>query len=438
MKCLIIAAGRGKRLAHKGGSKPLAPVLGVPLIERVIRSAAQGGMDDFYVVTGYQGDRVSRFLDTLSRRCGIRITTIPNDQWDRENGLSVLKAEKFLTDRFALVMSDHLFDPSLLSDIKDMDLGPDEIILAVDRNRNNPLIDIDDVTKVRIRDGKVTDIGKDLSAFNAFDTGIFLCSPAIFSGISESIDNQKDSSLTGGVRCLAKAGKVRVFDIGSRFWIDVDDEMALNRAENALLSDLGAKHTDGPVSRYLNRPLSRLLSRRLAPYPVTPNQISLASFLLSLIAAALFCMPHYAALAGGGLLAQLASIIDGCDGEIARLKFLQSDFGGWFDAVLDRYADGFLLAGLTWYAFSARGDFITLFAGTMALIGSFMVSYTADKHDALLRRRVSGRLRIGRDIRVFMIFAGTLLNQPFWTLVLIAALMNGETVRRIHACRTER
>ena len=50
MKCLIIAAGNGSRLQQKGGSKPLVPILGVPLIERVIRSAMEGGADEFYVV----------------------------------------------------------------------------------------------------------------------------------------------------------------------------------------------------------------------------------------------------------------------------------------------------------------------------------------------------------------------------------------------------
>ncbi len=53
-RCLIIAAGKGSRLRQNGDSKPLAPILGVPLIERVIRCALEAGADDFYVVIGYQ------------------------------------------------------------------------------------------------------------------------------------------------------------------------------------------------------------------------------------------------------------------------------------------------------------------------------------------------------------------------------------------------
>jgi len=50
-------------------------------------------------------------------------------------------------------------------------------------------------------------------------------------------------------------------------------------------------------------------------------------------------------------LAQLSSILDGCDGEIARLKLLGSKYGGWFDQVLDRYSDLFIITGLTFHAY---------------------------------------------------------------------------------------
>jgi choline kinase len=75
MKCLIIAAGKGSRLRQWGDSKPLVPVLGVPLIERAIRSAMEAGADDFYVVTGYQREHVQDFLIRLAERLGTPITS---------------------------------------------------------------------------------------------------------------------------------------------------------------------------------------------------------------------------------------------------------------------------------------------------------------------------------------------------------------------------
>jgi len=436
MKCLIIAAGKGSRLWLKGQSKPLIPILGVALIERVIRSAMKAEIDDFYVVSGYQGDRVRNFLDDLARRCRVEITHIINDAWEEDNGLSVLKAWEHLNGPFLLLMGDHLFDPAILHDLARKPLGEGEVTLAVDTDTVNPLIDMDDVTRVKSENGKVLDIGKRLRAFNGFDTGMFLCTPGLFEAIERTGARHGDNSLTGGVRCLAAEGKVNVFDVRGRFWLDVDDPKDLERAERKLLDQMRDKPNDGPVSRYINRPVSVRISRYLTRLPVTPDQISLASFLCSLIAAGLFALSGYSALLAGGILAQFASIIDGCDGEVARLKYCESDFGGWFDAVLDRYADAFLLLGLTWHASRGGADAIVLLIGFLAIIGSFMLSYTADKHDSLMGARigVGMRLRIGRDVRVFIIFLGALFNQPFMALLVIAAMMNAETVRRVIVC----
>ncbi len=134
MKCLIIAAGKGSRLQQRGDSKPLVPILGVPLIERVIRAAMEAGADEFYVVIGYQGERVRLFLERLAERLAIRITPLVNEDWDKDNGLSVLQAREQLQDPFLLLMADHLFEPSLVRTLTTRTLTREEIALAVDSN----------------------------------------------------------------------------------------------------------------------------------------------------------------------------------------------------------------------------------------------------------------------------------------------------------------
>jgi len=434
MKCLILAAGEGRRICGEGESKPLIPLLGVPLIERVVRSALESGADEFYVVTGYEGERVRDFLKRLEERLKIRITPLVNDRWEEGNGLSVLKARDVLDEPFLLLMGDHLFDPQMARALIVHEPPEGGIALAVDKDLANPLVDTEDVTRVKVEDGRIRDIGKGLADFNGFDTGIFLCSSAIFNALDQSMEKDGDTTLSGGVRVLAAEGRANAVPV-SGFWIDVDDPPALKRAEKALLDRLRDKPNDGPVSRYLNRPLSALLSRRLVKVGIAPNQISLFSFLFSLVAAGLFALGGYPALAAGGILAQLASIIDGCDGEVARLKYRTSEFGGWLDAVLDRYADAFLLFGMTWHLMATKASGLILFTGFMAIIGSFMLSYTADKYDSLMLERIEtgggGRLRLGRDVRVFIIFLGAVTNQVLPALALIAIAMNLETVRRI-------
>lgn len=437
MKCLIIAAGQGTRLKTKGEVKPLVPLLGVPLIERVIRTAMQSGVHEFYVVTGYQGEKVGNFLKQLAKRLNIAVTIIHNEDWEKENGVSVLKAKDAMTEPFLLLMADHLFDTAIIRSLQGRPLNKGEVLLAVDTDKNNPLVDIDDVTKVRIKNGHILNIGKTIDDFDGFDTGCFLCTPAIFEALERACKIHNDTTLSAAIRVLAEDKHAKSVQTEG-FWIDVDDKNAFQKAEKALLDSLQGKSADGPVSRWLNRPVSIRLSKVLVNFNITPNQISFLSFMLSIVAAGFFALGDYLYLALGGIVAQFASIIDGSDGEVARLKYLTSDYGRWFDAILDRYADAFLLFGLIWYVYNHNPTSIVLGVGFLAIIGSFMVSYTADKYDKLMANRIGRGVRIGRDVRVFLIFLGAVLNQPYAVLIVIAVLMNLETIRRIVICRNDK
>ena len=431
MQCLILAAGKGERIRNKGDTKPLISFLGIPLIERVIYTCREAGLNDLYIVVGYNKDRIKERLRD-GEKYGVKIIYIENDQWEKGNGISCLQARDYADGKFILMMSDHVINKEILLRIKKEKITDDEIILAVDYNRKN-YIDIEDVTRVRVDGEKISDIGKNLRDYNGFDTGVFLCSPALFDALEKSLE-AGDDTLSGGIRYLARKGKAKALDIGDLFWIDVDTENSFKQGERILLKGL-KKKTDGPVSKILNRPLSIFLSRYLVKTPIKPNHISVISFLISVLAAAFFFIGNYTNLLIGGILAQFSSIIDGCDGEIARLKYQSTEFGGWFDAVLDRYADAFMVVGLTYYLWLLNPQVFIWLVGTLALLGTFMNSYTADKYDSYLIKKLKTSKytwRIGRDIRIFIIFLGSVTNQVLIALAILAFLTNLEVIRRVY------
>lgn len=237
MKCLIIAAGRGSRLSHKGDCKPLIEVGGTALINRVISTANRVGIINFLVVTGYNTEKIRSYLEGISLGKKIEIHFVHNNEWKKENGLSVLKAKDYINEKFILLMADHIFDPKILLKLKNQTIHENEIILAVDFNtNNNHYVDLEDVTKVQVENGLIVNIGKNIKKFNAFDTGIFLCTPTIFQALHKSSSNG-DSTLSGGIRVLAANNKVRSMDIDGKFWIDVDDEKTLQKA-NCIIKSL--------------------------------------------------------------------------------------------------------------------------------------------------------------------------------------------------------
>ncbi len=224
MDCLIIAAGFGSRLRAVSPSKPLTPVAGVPLIERVIRAAAGGGATRFFVATGHEAARLEAFLDTLP----FDIAPVRVADWDLPNGHSVLAGAAQIPGDYLLTMSDHLFDPAIVAAL--IAAPPAALRLAVDRDLANPLLDMDDVTKVETGEGgTIVRIGKTLADFDAADTGLFRATPALAEAIAAG-----GGSLSDGVQRLAEQGQAMTLDVTGRFWLDVDDPAALARAEARL------------------------------------------------------------------------------------------------------------------------------------------------------------------------------------------------------------
>ncbi len=229
MKGLIVAAGQGSRMREHGESKPLIEIGGVPIIERVITNARKGGIDDIYVVTGYRGTKVRSFLDELAERENILISHIINDEWQRPNGLSVYAAKDAIDGPFVLTMCDHLFDPEIIKDLISADHEDGTVTLCVDYNIENPVIDLEDVTRVNCTSRQINNIGKIIRDYNAFDTGIFYCTSAMFDALEQSA-REGDESITGAMNVLGARDKARTFDIKGRLWLDVDDPMAYGKA----------------------------------------------------------------------------------------------------------------------------------------------------------------------------------------------------------------
>lgn len=230
---LIIAAGRGVRFgaATHFRPKPLIEVAGVPLICRTLLTARKAGIDHFTVVTGYEALGLEEFLNGEIPP-DIRVRCLRNDQWQRPNGLSVLQAKGHLRGSFALLMADHLFDARILKNLLATPLLPGYCRLAVDFHPEK-ISDLADATKVAVKDGRVTDIGKGIQNYNAIDTGIFLCSQGIFGALETAFSGGKES-LSDGIGELARCQRMEAMDIGDLFWQDIDDEASRLEGEKRL------------------------------------------------------------------------------------------------------------------------------------------------------------------------------------------------------------
>jgi phosphatidylglycerophosphate synthase len=136
------------------------------------------------------------------------------------------------------------------------------------------------------------------------------------------------------------------------------------------------KPTDGVFAR-MNRRISIPISRQLIKLPITPNMVSLFTLVVGFASGLLFASGGYWKMLAGAVLSVWASILDGCDGEVARLKLLESDFGCWLETICDYLYYLFIFAGMAIGLIRNSQSRIYLVLAILLLVGavvSFLVT----------------------------------------------------------------
>ncbi len=244
-RAVILAAGKGERLV-KGVPypKPMKPILGIPLVGRILRSLAAGGVREVAVVTGHLGETLRDYLRNEDFGCVLHY--FENDEIDKPNGTSLLKAKAFVTEPTLLLMSDHLWSQGLLRAVRESTLPLDDLVLGIDYNID-ACVDLDDATKVCLDGNRIVEIGKTLPKYNALDTGVFRIGPSLIDAL-QALDEAEGCSLSQGVAALAAEGRAWGADVGVATWVDVDTPLAYAHAEKKL-RELGDALESGASER---------------------------------------------------------------------------------------------------------------------------------------------------------------------------------------------
>lgn len=234
---LILAAGYGSRLAGVSpvtSFKPLTPVKGKALIFRTIENLEYAGCTEIVIVLGHGYKKIKKAIQ--SRYKGdTPLLFVLNEKYELSNGVSLLSAQDYLSNRFIMTMSDHILGKSLMKIAREIKLKEGEAALLVDYKVDS-IFDLDDATKVLSKSGKVLSIGKQINKFNCVDTGLFVCTSAILDALQKHYELYGDTSISNGVQDLASKGKMLAIDIKDGIWQDVDTPEMLEQAEK-LLSD---------------------------------------------------------------------------------------------------------------------------------------------------------------------------------------------------------
>ncbi len=415
MRAVIIAAGEGSRMNGTGSGehKALKKILGIPIIERGVLALRDAGIRHITVVVGYAGDKVRDALGDGSR-LGVSIEYVENRDWRRGNGTSVYAARTTVgSDEFIVAMADHWYEPEIAKILATSSCGGAVSKLCVDLDTGSPLRS-DDATRVQlVPGGSIARVGKDLSEFDAIDCGLFLFNQDIFGALRQGFASG-EYELGAAANRLASTGHLEMVDVKGLLWEDIDTEDELRSASRKLRQSLPGSD-DGLIAKYLNRRLSVPISMIAIKTRLTPNMVSVLALLIAVFAGVAFAFGNIVA---GAIAAQVASIVDGSDGEVARARFMSSKRGGLVDSVFDRVADGFILGGAGYHVLTgspASWEFagvlmaVAIAPMSMILKDRFQLA-TGRKWQSELDDGVARVLLATRDGRLFILFLGGLLN----------------------------
>lgn len=240
--------------------------------------------------------------------------------------------------------------------------------------------------------------------------GVYVLSrSAALKVVAESV--QPISSLEGLHDWLTARTDVEIQQVEPEQWQKISrpvDQVAAEKKLNKWL----VKPTDGTFAR-MNRKVSIPTSRWLIKFPVTPNMVTLFTLWVSFGAGLFLAYGGYWATLLGAVLSVWASILDGCDGEVARLKLQVTDFGCWLETVCDYLYYAFVFGGMAiGFARTIGPKFTSVWAPLLVIgaIGSFLATgfarhyFSAKRPEAFLstwqkkaeKRKTNPLLYIGR------------------------------------------
>lgn len=322
---------------------------GLPLALRAILAAQRAGVEEVIVVGGndpapmVQGDR----------RVGVAWRWVPLENLEPRNEVAALRrVSTELKENFFLFFADSVFDaPAVRS------LG------------STPL-------EGQLARAAVSSTGAD----DVAEASLFLCAPEFL---------RRVEGVAGAVRIgeLAQQWQdgeaVGAVEVAGRVWPRTSDRRRL-RAIQRELSRVSLKPSDGFYARFNKMWLAQPLIRFFLRTPATPNFITSLGLLFGLGAGVVFSHGGYWWAVLGAILWFLSSIMDHVDGMVARLKFLESEFGTWFESWVDYVSTFSAYIGLAIGLYRETGFRHHLLVGGLFVFGAVMSSVAQSRQRKLV------------------------------------------------------
>lgn len=289
-------------------------VAGVPIIVRGLMTLAQTGVAGIALLVAHsQREKIMAFLARYDDHRLPDIDIIGYDEPYRMSPNIVGQLEQKMADRCLIINANLLFEQGLVRAMQGEDISPEEVVLCSEGVHPLPVMNVS------------RRIWETLAPFAM----------------------EQPRSIESCLAHLSQTGTQRTLQKPV-----ATDTFLVRRYRDRLVAEKhlteSIRHaTSGPIARYVNKRISLPISLVLSKLWISPNAITAVNIIIGVFSGVFAADGHrYGVILLGAALFQLASIVDGCDGEVAKLTFRCSKFGQYIDSLSDNLSLGSFMTGL--------------------------------------------------------------------------------------------
>ena len=181
---------------------------------------------------------------------------------------------------------------------------------------------------------------------------------------------------------------------------------------------------------YIGKYFERMLTSLARTIEISPNKITIAGFIITIIASIVLTQNLFL----GGILIILGALCDMFDGISARMYNKVTEYGAFLDSVIDRYSDSFLLTGFAWY-FLKIGSLTGALLSVGTLVGSLIISYARARAEGLGRECKTGLME--RPERIIFMSLAALTGLVFPIMLIMFVLTHYTVIQRVYYVRKQ-
>lgn len=313
-------------------------IAGVPAIVRGIMTLMQAGIDKCTILIAEpQRAKIESFLERYRVKLRPQIEILCYDEPYRMSPDIVGKIGTTLDGNAILINANLLFEKDFINSITAMSFEDGGVVLCLEGVHPLPVMNV---------------------------------SPSAWNRLAEFTE-ERPRSIESCLKFLAQTSKQGIFQKNPSVSVFLIKRLRDRAVAEKFLIEAIRHSAQGPVAMHINKRISLPISLFLCKLWISPNAVTAVNIIIGLFSGVFVADGHnYKVILFGAILFQIASIVDGCDGEVAKLTFRCSKFGQYIDSLSDNLSLGSFMTGLIAGYWRHTHSPVAFYAGAVMLFGT--------------------------------------------------------------------